>query len=558
MKKNGSEIIMEVLLEHGVDTIFGFPGGAVLNIYDAIYKYRDKINHVLTAHEQGASHAADGYARSTGKPGVVLATSGPGATNLVTGLATAYMDSIPVIAITGNVGTDLLGKDSFQEVFITGITMPITKHNFVVRDVRNLADTVRKAFAIATSDRPGPVLIDVPKDVSAALCEYEYKAPSKDILRKSKVPEINEENLEEIARVINESQRPMLLYGGGVVASNASDFIQQLIRKASLPSCHTIMATGVLPHGAPENLGIIGMHGSVSASWAVKNADVLLNIGARFSDRVATDTKKFANNAKIIHIDIDPTEINKNIIIDYSVIGDVKAVVEKLLPLIEQKNRDSWLNEILDFRKSNEYVPAASCPGLKPHKIIEDIYEVFGSAFIMATDVGQHQMWAAQYSRAENPRDFLTSGGLGTMGYGYGASIGAAVGRPGSQVVHISGDGSFHMNLNELCTSVSYELPITTVLFDNNALGMVYQWQQSFYEGRLSYTVPNRKTDYVALAKAFGARGIRCETRDELMAALKEAKETRGPTVIDCIINCEERVLPMIPAGKSVDDIILE
>lgn len=558
MKKNGSEIIMEVLLEHGVDTIFGFPGGAVLNIYDAIYKYQDKINHVLTAHEQGASHAADGYARATGKPGVVIATSGPGATNLVTGLATAFMDSIPLVAITGNVGTDLLGKDSFQEVFITGITMPITKHNFVVRNVEDMAPTLRKAFAIATSDRPGPVLVDVPKDISAAICDYEYKEPSSYILKKNQVQEICQDKLAEIAQVINESKKPVILYGGGVVASNASPLIQQLIKKASLPGCHTIMATGVLPHGDPYNLGIIGMHGSVAASLAVKNADVLIAVGARFSDRVATNTNKFASNSKIIQIDIDPTEINKNVIIDYSMIGDVKDVVEKLLPLVEETDRSQWMEEIDGYGKSKESTPPASCLGLKPYRIIGDIYKAFGSDLIMTTDVGQHQMWAAQYSRAENPRDFLTSGGLGTMGYGYGAAIGAATGRPGTRVVHVTGDGSFHMNLNELCTSVSYELPITTVLFNNNALGMVYQWQQSFYEGRLSYTVPNRKTDYVALAKAFGADGIRCETREELQAALKIAAEAKGPMVIDCLINCDERVLPMIPAGKSVDDIILK
>lgn len=558
MKKNGSEIIMEVLLEHGVNTIFGYPGGAVLNIYDAIYQYEDKIKHVLTAHEQGASHAADGYARSTGKTGVVIATSGPGATNLVTGLATAYMDSIPVVAITGNVSTDLLGKDSFQEVFITGITLPITKHNFVVRDVTELADTLRMAFAIANSDRPGPVLVDVPKDISAALCDYEYKEPSQDLLRQRELPEIQEDKLAEIAETINKAKRPVVLYGGGVVASNASSLIQELLKKASIPSCHTIMATGVLPYGDPYNMGMIGMHGSVAASLAVKNADVLLTVGARFSDRVATDTKKFADRSKIIQIDIDPAEINKNIIIDYSLIGDVKAVVEKLLPLIDKTERSEWLAEIEGFRKNNDYCPPAACQELKPYQVIQDVYDVLGKDIVMATDVGQHQMWAAQYSKAEDPRGFLTSGGLGTMGYGYGASIGAAVGNPDKKVVHITGDGSFHMNLNELCTSVSYQLPIITVLFNNNALGMVYQWQQSFYEGRFSYTVPNRKTDFTALAQAFGGKGIKCETREELQAALKEAAQTKGPTVIDCKINCDERVLPMIPAGKSVDDVILK
>ena len=554
MQKNGSEIIMEVLLEQGVDTIFGYPGGAVLNIYDALYSYGDRIRHILTAHEQGASHAADGYARATGKTGVVLATSGPGATNLITGLATAFMDSIPLVAITGNVSTDLLGKDSFQEVFITGITMPVTKHNFVVRDVTKLADTLRFAFEIATSDRPGPVLVDIPKDVSAALCDYEPQTLS----AKEKTATVDEEQLTAIAGLLNQSKRPVMLYGGGVVASNAAASVMQLIKKAKIPSCHTIMGTGVLPYGDPYNLGIIGMHGSVSASKAVQKADVLLAVGARFSDRVATNADKFARGAKIIHIDIDPAEINKNVPIHYSLIGDVKAVFEKLLPIIEEKKDESWIAEIHNFRSENEYRPNENCKELKPHRIIRDIYDIYGKDVVMATDVGQHQMWAAQYSRAEEPRNFLTSGGLGTMGYGYGAAIGAACGRPETKVVHVTGDGSFHMNLNELCTSVSNHLPITTVLFNNNALGMVYQWQKSFYCGRFSYTKPNRKTDFVLLAEAFGARGVRCENHKELRNALKEAANYDGPTVIECILSAEERVLPMIPAGLTVDEIILE
>jgi acetolactate synthase-1/2/3 large subunit len=556
MQKNGSEIIMEVLLEHGVDTIFGYPGGAVLNIYDALYKYSDKIKHILTAHEQGAAHAADGYARSTGRPGVVFATSGPGATNLVTGLATAYMDSIPIIAITGNVSTDLLGKDSFQEVFITGITMPITKHNFVIRDVNELADTFRYAFEIATSGRPGPVLLDVPKDVSATLCDYEPKKPESRL--KCREKDIDEEQLTAIADVLNKSERPVMLYGGGVVASNASTEVMQMIKKAKIPSCHTIMGTGVLPFGDPYNLGIIGMHGSVSASKAVQKADVLLAVGARFSDRVATNAGKFAKSSKIIHIDIDPAEINKNVSIDYSLIGDVKAVFDKLLPMINEKHDEDWIEEIHALRSTKEYTPSDSCKGLKPHKIINGIYDIFGGNIVMTTDVGQHQMWAAQYSKAENPRDFLTSGGLGTMGYGYGAAIGAACGREGTKIVHVTGDGSFHMNLNELCTSVSQNLPITTIIFNNNALGMVYQWQKSFYDGRLAYTVPNRKTDFVLLAEAFGAKAARCNTEEELLKALNAAKNHDGPMVIDCTLSCDEKVLPMIPAGLTVDDIILE
>ncbi len=554
MQKNGSEIIMEVLLEQGVDTVFGYPGGAVLNIYDELYNYSGRLRHILTAHEQGASHAADGYARATGKPGVVIATSGPGATNLVTGLATAFMDSIPVVAITGNVSTDLLGKDSFQEVFITGITMPITKHNFVVRDVTKLADTLRLAFKIAVDDRPGPVLVDIPKDVSAALCDFVPQIPA----TKAKTTSVDEEQLAAIAELLNHSKRPVMLYGGGVVASNAAPLVMQLIKKARIPSCHTLMGTGVLPCGDPYNLGIIGMHGSVSASKAVQKADVLLVVGARFSDRVATNADNFAIGSKIIHIDIDPAEINKNVAIDYSLIGDVHAVIEKLLPLIKEKQDESWIEEIHTLRSARDYKPEEGCERLKPHLIIRDIYDIFGKDMVMTTDVGQHQMWAAQYSRAEDPRNFLTSGGLGTMGYGYGAAIGAACGRPGTRVVHVTGDGSFHMNLNELCTSVSNQFPITTVLFNNNALGMVYQWQKSFYGGRFSYTRPNRKTDFVLLAEAFGAKGIRCRTRNELRQALKDAAALNGPAVIECILSTEERVLPMIPAGLTVDDIILE
>jgi acetolactate synthase-1/2/3 large subunit len=376
--------------------------------------------------------------------------------------------------------------------------------------------------------------------------------------KSGKSPAIDEEELEAIAKLLNESKRPVMLYGGGVVASNASDSVKELIKKAGIPSCHTIMGTGVLPFGDPYNLGIIGMHGSVSASKAVHRADVLLAVGARFSDRVATNAGKFAKGSKIIHIDIDPAEINKNVSIDYSIIGDVKAVFDKLLPMIEAGRDDSWIKEIHTMKSSKEYTPEEGCSGLKPHRIISDIYDIFGKDIVMTTDVGQHQMWAAQYSQAENPRDFLTSGGLGTMGYGYGAAIGAACGRPGTNVVHVTGDGSFHMNLNELCTSVSQELPITTVLFNNNALGMVYQWQKSFYDGRLSYTVPNRKTDFVLLAEAFGAKGVRCFNHQELRNALADAAKSKGPTVIECITDCEERVLPMIPAGKTIDDIILE
>ena len=545
---------MEVLLEQGVDTIFGYPGGAVLNIYDALYDYKDRIRHILTAHEQGAAHAADGYARSTGRTGVVLATSGPGATNLVTGIATAYMDSIPMVAITGNVGTNLLGKDSFQEVYITGITMPITKHNYVVRDVTQLADILRSAFRIAKSDRPGPVLVDIPKDVTAAFCEFTHVQSTE--TKKPALPD--EKQLIEIAELINESKRPILLYGGGVVASGASSLITDLIEKSQIPSCHTIMGTGVLRYESPMNLGIIGMHGSVAASLAVEKADLLIAVGMRFSDRVATNANRFARSPKIVHIDIDPAEINKNVRIDYSIVGDVKEVFEILLPHVEQKDRHVWRDDIAEMQQKKDYQPLCCDDELKPPQVIADIYEILGRDVIMATDVGQHQMWAAQYSRATDPRRFLTSGGLGTMGFGYGASVGAACAFPGQKIVHVTGDGSFHMNLQELCTSVSNSLPIITVIFNNQVLGMVYQWQKSFYHSRFSFTQPNRKTDFVALAKAFGASGTSCKTPEEFRTALAEAAKNEGPTVIELRMCTEERVLPMIPAGLTIDEVIME
>ena len=555
MKLNGSQILMEVLLEQGVDTIFGYPGGAVLNIYDALYDYADRIHHVLTAHEQGASHAADGYARATGKTGVVMATSGPGATNLVTGIATAYMDSIPMVAITGNVSTNLLGKDSFQEIYIAGITMPITKHNFVVRDVAQLAPILRRAFQIAKSGRPGPVLVDLPKDVTAAVCEFTPTGPVK---KKDHLP-VDEAQVREVAQILNHSKRPVVLYGGGVVASGASEAVVELLRKCNIPSCHTIMATGVLGYGDPQNLGILGMHGSISASKAVQEADLLFAIGARFSDRVATNANHFAKNSTIIHLDIDPAEINKNIAVEHSIVSDVKEFIHQLLPLMESVDRSEWQGKLALFQQDEDYQPQASSDGgLKPHTIIEDIYDVLGNDFIMTTDVGQHQMWAVQFTRADNPRKFLTSGGLGTMGYGYGAAIGAASAFPGKPVVHITSDGSFHMNLNELCTSVSYQLPIITVLFNNAVLGMVYQWQTTFYQNRHSFTKPGRKTNFQLLAQAFGARGVQCTNQESFRQALQEAANHPGPTVIECLLDSDERVLPMIPAGLTVDDVIVE
>ena len=547
---NGSEILINVLLEQGVDTVFGYPGGAVLNIYDALYKYSDKIKHYMTAHEQGASHAADGYARATGKTGVVIATSGPGATNLVTGIATAYMDSVPMVAITGNVSSDLIGADSFQEVYITGITMPITKHNFVVRRVEDLADILRRAFEIAGSGRPGPVLIDIPKDITAALTEYEPK-PAVKTTRSVPV----KGNIAEVAELINRSERPFIYFGGGVRISEAGDELRQLIETADIPAAYTLMAAGVLGYGEKNNLGLIGMHGCYAANAAANRSDVLLAIGTRFSDRVALNTKKFARNAHIVHIDIDPSEINKNIVADHSIVGDVKEVLTELLKYIQPAKHEAWSKQIALW-KADDYKPADSDTVLKPHYIVEKACEVAGEDAVFVTDVGQHQMWSAQFLHHTKPRNFLTSGGLGTMGYGYGAAIGAKIARPDVPVVHLTGDGSFHMNMNELCTAVSYNLPVITVIFNNSVLGMVRQWQGTFYGRRFSSSEPERATNYVKVAEGFGGRGFHCETPAEFEAAMKEAMTMTGPVWIECVVDREEKVLPMIPGGKTVNDTI--
>ena len=550
MKINGSEILVKVLLEQGVDTVFGYPGGAVLNIYDALYKNSDKITHYMTAHEQGAAHAADGYARATGKTGVVIATSGPGATNLVTGIATAYMDSVPMVAITGNVSTDLIGADSFQEVYITGITMPITKHNFVVRDVNELADTLRRAFEIAGSGRPGPVLIDIPKDVTAALCEYEPK----EAVKTTRTKEIKG-NIEEIAELINRSERPFIYFGGGVRLSGAGDELRELIEKADIPAAYTLMAAGVLGYGEKHNLGLIGMHGFYTANVAAHRSDVMLAIGTRFSDRVALNTKKFGENARIVHIDIDPSEISKNVTADYSIVGDVKEVLTELLKHVKPAKHEAWEKQI-ELWRGDDYKPTDCEDCLKPHYLIEKTCEIAGEDAVYVTDVGQHQMWAAQFLHHTKPNHFLTSGGLGTMGYGYGAAIGAKIARPDVPVVHFTGDGSFHMNMNELCTAVSYNVPVITVIFNNSVLGMVRQWQGAFYGRRFSSSEPERVTDYVKVAEGFGGRGFHCETPAEFEAAMKEAMTMSGPVWIECVVDREEKVLPMIPGGKTVSDTI--
>ena len=554
MKLTGSQIFVEVLVEQGVDTLFGYPGGAVLNLYDELYKNSDRIRHVLTAHEQGASHAADGYARATGRTGVVLATSGPGATNLVTGIATAYMDSVPMVAFTGNVATTLLGKDSFQEAYIEGITMPITKHNYTVRRVEDLADTMRAAFRIAQSGRKGPVLVDIPKDITAASCEFTPKAP--ELIRT--VTRYNEEDVKKAAQMINASERPIVYFGGGVRSAAGCQPLRDLLEKTGMPATYTLMAAGVLSYGEPHNLGLLGMHGCYAANKAIDEADLVIAVGTRFSDRVALNPDSFAKRAKIIQIDIDPSELGKNVDVDLSLTGDASYILQAILPYVEKTEHKLWMEQIRGWQK-NDYKPVDSDTELKPHQIIDEICNQAGPEAVYVTDVGQHQMWAAQYLHNTKSRGFLTSGGLGTMGFGYGAAIGAqmALGRD-ARVVMLTGDGSFHMNLNEACTAVSYDLPIITVIFNNQVLGMVRQWQTTFYEKRYSDTDPHRKTDFVKLAEGFGAKGYRAATPAEFKAAFADAMKQKGPSWIDCRIGKDEKVLPMIPGGGTVNDIIME
>ena len=554
MKLTGSQIFVEVLVEQGVDTLFGYPGGAVLNLYDELYKNSGRIRHVLTAHEQGASHAADGYARATGRTGVVLATSGPGATNLVTGIATAYMDSVPMVAFTGNVATTLLGKDSFQEAYIEGITMPITKHNYTVRRVEDLADTMRAAFRIAQSGRKGPVLVDIPKDITAASCEFTPKAP--ELIRT--VTRYNEEDVKKAAQMINESERPIVYFGGGVRSAAGCQPLRDLLEKTGMPATYTLMAAGVLSYGEPHNLGLLGMHGCYAANKAIDDADLVIAVGTRFSDRVALNPDSFAKRAKIIQIDIDPSELGKNVEVDLSLTGDASYILQAILPYVEKTEHKLWMEQIRGWQK-DDYKPVDSDTELKPHQIIDEICNQAGPEAVYVTDVGQHQMWAAQYLHHTKSRGFLTSGGLGTMGFGYGAAIGAqmALGRD-ARVVMLTGDGSFHMNLNEACTAVSYDLPIITVIFNNQVLGMVRQWQTTFYEKRYSDTDPHRKTDFVKLAEGFGAKGYRAATPAEFKAAFADAMKQKGPSWIDCRIGKDEKVLPMIPGGGTVNDIIME
>jgi acetolactate synthase-1/2/3 large subunit len=554
MRMTGAEILIETLIEQGADTIFGYPGGAVLNIYDALYDRRDRIRHFITAHEQGACHAADGYARATGRTGVVFATSGPGATNLVTGIATAFMDSVPIVAVTGNVVTDLIGRDSFQEVFITGITMPITKHNYLVKNVGDLADIIRDAFRIANSGRPGPVLIDIPKDVTIKSCEFR---PGKrfDI---SHTAMYAQEDIEQAAELINRSERPLIYFGGGVISSNASEQLIELAEKTGIPVCSSMMGLGAVPAGHPLNLGMVGMHGKFAASKAISECDLLIAIGARFSDRVATKADGFASKAKCIHIDIDPAEIGKNVRVDLAIIGDVKDVLTKLNALVKKVDRAEWTAGVGGWKKKCDRLPAAEGTALKPWTLLSAIQERVGGNEIIVTDVGQHQMWTAQHYPFSTSRSFITSGGLGTMGYSLGAAIGATIARPDKRVVVFAGDGGFHMNMNELCTIVTYDLPITIFIFNNSVLGMVRQWQTYFYNKRYSCSTLDRKTDYVKLAEAFGAKGFRIETTEDMQPVLDKVFAQKGPCVVDCWIDRDEKVMPMIPSGKTVDEIILE
>ncbi len=553
MKLTGSQIVLEVLLDHGVDTVFGYPGGTALNIFDELYKYSDKIKHVLTAHEQGASHAADGYARATGKTGVVFSTSGPGATNLVTGIATAFMDSIPMVAICANVPDPLIGKDSFQEICITGVTMPITKHNYFVNRIEDLESCLRDAFRIANSGRKGPVLVDITKDVTAQVYEYEHKPPM--LLKEP--PVMKDEDIADVAALINHAEKPIAYIGGGLVASNAQKELVALLEKADIPVTHTLMAAGVVGYDHELNLGMLGMHGTVAANRAIDQADLILALGARFSDRVALNPKRFGRKAKIVHVDIDRSEVNKNVIIDKACVGDMKEFLTRVLPKVQEAHHEEWHDRVTGWKSKSRVVDITEAP-LHPKEVLDIISDKTNENTIYVTDVGQHQMWSAQFLKHNKAKKFITSGGLGTMGFGYGAAIGAKMGCPQDRVIHITGDGSFHMNLNEACTAVSENLPIITVIMNNQVLGMVYQWQTIFYESRYSNTVPERKTDYVKLAHGFGAEGYRAATPEEFAEAMDKALQADGPVWIECLISREERVLPMIPAGKSAEDMIID
>ena len=548
MQLTGAEIVIECLKEQGVDTVFGYPGGAILNVYDELYKHSDEITHILTSHEQGAAHAADGYARATGKVGVCFATSGPGATNLVTGIATAYMDSIPVVAITCNVGVALLGKDSFQEIDIAGITMPITKHNYIVKDVNDLADTIRKAFVIAQAGRPGPVLIDIPKDVTANKTEYVPEKitpvqPSEDICR---------EDLDHALAMIRESRKPYIFVGGGAVLSGASKELYEFVKKVDAPVTDSLMGKGAFPGTDDLYTGMLGMHGTKTSNYGVSECDLLIVLGARFSDRVTGNAKKFASHAKILQFDVDAAEMNKNVLIDEGVIGDLKVVLSQINKELEQQDHAEWIAKIRDYK---EKYPLTYHPeGLTGPYVVEEIYRQTEGKAIIVTEVGQNQMWAAQFYKYTEPRTLLTSGGLGTMGYGLGASLGAKMGRPDKVVVNVAGDGCFRMNMNEIATAVRHNIPIIQVVVNNHVLGMVRQWQNLFYGQRYSATVLNDAVDFVKLAEAMGAVGFRATSREEFQEIFAKALQLGKPVVIDCQIDSDEKVWPMVAPGAAISE----
>ena len=548
MQLTGAEIVIERLKEQGVDTVFGYPGGAILNVYDELYKHSDEITHILTSHEQGAAHAADGYARATGKVGVCFATSGPGATNLVTGIATACMDSIPIVAITCNVGVSLLGRDSFQEIDIAGITMPITKHNFIVKDVKDLADTIRKAFVIARKGRPGPVLIDIPKDVTANKTEYQKVQ----IQEWEPSLEICESDIDAALKMIAEAKRPYIFVGGGAVLSGASSELYEFVKKVDAPVTDSLMGKGAFPGTDPLYTGMLGMHGTKTSNYGVSECDLLVVVGARFSDRVTGNAKKFAKNAKILQIDIDAAEMNKNVLITEGVVGDIRVVLRALNERLEQQDHHEWIEKIMEYK--NRYPLTYHPEILTGPYIVEEIYRQTKGDALIVTEVGQHQMWAAQYYQYTKPRTFLTSGGLGTMGYGLGASLGAKVGCPQKTVINIAGDGCFRMNMNEIATAVRHQIPIIQVVVNNHVLGMVRQWQNLFYEKRYSATVLNDAVDFVKLAEAMGAVGIRVTTKEEFAERFAEALTLGKPVVLDCQIDCDDKVWPMVAPGAAISE----
>ncbi len=548
MLLNGSQIVIECLKEQGVDTVFGYPGGSILNIYDELYKHTDEITHILTSHEQGASHAADGYARATGKVGVCLATSGPGATNLVTGIATAYMDSVPLVAITANVTLPLLGKDSFQEVDIAGVTMPITKHGYIVKDVTKLADTLRKAFKIAKSGRPGPVLVDITKDVTANTCEFIPEKPEPPEIKNS----YTENDINTALDLIRNAKKPFIYLGGGAIISGASREVKEFAEKIDAPVCDTLMAKGAFDGKSELYTGMVGMHGTKTSNFGVSQCDLLIALGARFSDRVIGNPKKFAENAKILHIDIDAAEVNKNIKTDASVIGDLKTVLKELNSKLTPQKHEEWHNTIKELKE--KYPLKYETDKLTCPYIIEELDRVTDGKAIITTDVGQHQMWAAQYYKYTEPRTFLSSGGLGTMGYGLGACIGAKVGRPDKICVNIAGDGCFRMNMNELATASRYNIPIIQIIINNHVLGMVRQWQTLFYEKRYSQTVLTDKVDFVKVSEGLGCEAIRVTKKEEVAPALEKAVALNKPVVIECVIEEDDKVFPMVPAGAPISD----